>query len=276
MVKADLHNHLRTSSSFRDADFNRAVDLTRKKLGSGAVLGMINFADDRYEDLVSRPGYERQNIGNAVYVPDKEVLIVKGQEIPTQQGHLLVLGIEQNKHLKSGRPIEDTIKEAKDNDGTIIADHPFHIEGIGNYLVRHPELMRDIDALEVVNGEAYFGLPFTPLPVDANSKAIEFYQRTRTSWPHLGNVVSSDGHSFYEIGRAYTHITLPNIGDSEALANTLRESVRCASVLTSKANKLVGIIGAMDHIVDLIAIIGLSKLGIKKPFETREAYRFKE
>lgn len=258
MVKADLHNHLRTTSSFKDADFNKAIDKIRKRLGVGGVLGLINFADDRYEDLISRPGYERQNIGNAVYVPEKDVLIVKGQEIPTQQGHLLVLGIEQNKHMISGRSLKDTLKEAKDNNGTIIADHPFYIDGIGGYLSEHPELMKDIDALEVINGEAHFGVPFTRIPFGANQKAIDFYRDIRTSQEHLGAIASSDGHSFYEIGRAYTHISRPDIQNSIKLADSLRKSVREASYLTSQTNKLAGVIGAIDHVIDLIAIVSLS------------------
>lgn len=31
-IKADLHNHLRTSSIFRDKDFNRAIDVAARRL----------------------------------------------------------------------------------------------------------------------------------------------------------------------------------------------------------------------------------------------------
>jgi len=275
IVNLDIHNHLKTSSKFKGKDFNRAVDIASKRLGPGAILGMVNFADNRYEDLISLPGDEREDIGNAVYVPEKDVLIVKGQEVPTQQGHLLVIGLEKGKHLKGKRILTDTIKEAKDNNGIIIVDHPFYIDGIGKILLENPELLKDIDAIEMINGEAYFYFP-PKLPARANQKAIRFCNNLRGEGHNIGNIVSSDGHSFYEIGRHYTRIIEPNRTTSETLTESLRKEIRDAPINGYHLSELFGVLGAIDHIADLVTIIGLSKFGIKKPFETRESYRIKE
>lgn len=113
IVKADLHNHLRTRSRMSGL-FNRTIDTARQKLGRGGVIGLVNFSDRRYENFSGERGYERQDMGNALYTPVQDILVVKGQEVPTQDGHLLVLGLEKDKHLKENRTLHDSVKEAKD------------------------------------------------------------------------------------------------------------------------------------------------------------------
>ena len=62
-VKADLHNHLRTSSILRNEDFNQAIDLASKRLGSSGIFAMVNFYDKRYENFISLKGYNRDSLG---------------------------------------------------------------------------------------------------------------------------------------------------------------------------------------------------------------------
>ena len=121
-VKADLHNHLRTSSRSYDADFNRAVDIATKRLGVGAIFGVVNFADKRYEHFTGLRGYERVYVGeknNGVYVPQQNVLVIKGQEVSTNEGHILVIGLGKDVHLKQYKTLQDTLKEARDNNTVI-------------------------------------------------------------------------------------------------------------------------------------------------------------
>ena len=59
IVKADLHNHLRTRSDMHGL-FNPAIDKTKKRLGAGGILGVVNFDDRRYEDFIEQRGYERE------------------------------------------------------------------------------------------------------------------------------------------------------------------------------------------------------------------------
>ena len=267
-VKADLHNHLRTSSRYSEGDFNRAIDIALRKLGEGAVFGVVNFHDRRYEHFINLPGYERQNLGdnkNGIYVPEKDIYVVKGQEVPTQEGHLLVFGIGERIHLKKGRKLEDTIKDAKDQNGIIIVDHPFNIAGLGPYLERNPRILEQVDAFEIHNGEASFGFPIGPIPYGANKRAQEFYERIKPDFPDLGAVSFTDGHSWYELGSSWTEIDRPKIED---FVNSLRTSIRRTNLKTPRRMKS-SVFGAIDHLADLVFIVKIApKIGLGYLFET--------
>lgn len=267
-VKADLHNHLRTSSRYFERDFNKAVDKASRKLGAGAVLGVVNFSDWRYEHLTNLRGYERQSLGsnkNGVYVPEKDVYIVKGQEVPTKEGHLLVFGTGERVHLREGRKLEDTIKEAREQNGIIVVEHPFHSNGLGNYLEQNLEILLHVDAIEIHNGEASFGFPIGPIPFRANKKAQEFYARIKADFPNLGAISSSDGHSMYELGSSWTEIKKPTIED---FVGSLKESVRKTDLSTPRKMK-GSVFGAIDHIVDLIFISKIApKISLESLYET--------
>jgi len=263
IVKSDLHNHLKTRSEMSGL-FNPVIDVIERKLGTGGVLGLINFEDNRYEEFIQQKGYERVDLSNAVYIPEKDVLVVKGQEVPTKQGHLLVLGLRKDISMKSGRTLEDTIKEANDNDGIIIADHPFYCEGIGSYLTENPELLQKFDGIEVHNSEAALRLPFLT-PKNANKKAKKFFNSWRETYD-LAEIYSSDGHSLREIGRDYTNIRMPldyqSVESSEELIIALRNGLKASRHLPKGLHKNSRT-DALIHIGALAGIVGLSKIGIK-------------
>jgi hypothetical protein len=267
MVKADLHNHLRTSSRCLEADFNRAVDKASKRLGNNGILGVINFTDKRYEHFVDLNGYEREDVGenkNGVYVPQKKILVVKGQEVPTKQGHLLVLGLGYDRHIKENKSLENTLKEVRDKRAIAVADHPFYLSGIGHYLKRNPKIIEEIDAIEIHNGEASFGFSFGPLPNNANELAQEFYREIKSEFPCLGALSSSDGHSIYEIGKNWTEIDMPDIANKGNFTNSLRNSIRNTDLKTEKKTRPL-ILGAIDHALDLILITKIGfKIGLKE------------
>ncbi len=270
-MKADLHNHLRTSSNLQEIDFNIAISLAMKRLGINSVFGLVNFADGRYEEFIGFRGYDRIYLGNtknAIYIPEKGVLVVKGQEVPTKQGHILILGLGYDIHLKQFRDLEDTLKEAKDNDGTVIVDHPFHLNGLGSYLEANPQFLEEIDAIEVYNGEACFGIPKTSFPYRANRRAQEFYDKIKRDFVHLGALASSDGHSMYELGRNWTEIDNIDMNKLNFLYS-LRNSVRNTNKSTKmKKYPLFGIFGSMDHIVDLAFITKIApKIGLENLFK---------
>ena len=264
-IKADLHNHLRSSSILKDSDFNNSVDIASEKLGDGACFGLINMHDRRYEKFADLKGYEREWIGenkNAIYIPEKDVLVIRGQEVTTKQGHLLVLGLGYDVHLKNSISLEDTLKKAKDNNGTIIADHPFYIEGIGKSLEKNMQLLKYFDAIEIYNGEATFGLPIGPFPKNANEKAQKFYNEIKEDFPHLGAISSSDGHSISEIGSSYTEINSLDIANKKNFVYSLRDSVRGANLDDCKKMNS-SFFSSMKHISELVGIIASEKIGYK-------------
>jgi hypothetical protein len=274
MVKADLHNHLRTSSNLSDSDFNATINTSLRRLGPEGIVGLVNFDDKRYEQFINLKGYERTYVGeksNGIYAyapRQRGIFVIKGQEVPTQEGHLLVFGLGKDVHLKQHRNLKDTLKEAKDNNGIVVVDHPFHSHGLGTYLEHNKDMINEIDAIEVHNGEAALGLPHTPFPYRANQKAQEFYDRMKQEFPHLGALSSSDGHSLYEIGSSWTEIGEPDIWHNYRFVDSLRDSVRDTNNQTS-AKRSNSVVGALDHMLDLAFIIKVApKIGLSKRFET--------
>lgn len=264
--KADLHNHLRTRVGLKRGDFNRTLDIASIRLGPGALLGITNFADDkRYEIFLGLPGYERIELQEktALYVPQKHVFVVKGQEIPTNQGHLLVLGLPRDVHLKDDRTLEDAIQEARDRNGIIVVDHPFYTYGAGALMVRNESYLQHIDAIEVHNGEAAFNIPFVdnPFPRSANQKALEWYKQIKSYYPHLGALAASDGHSFYEIGSSWTELEFPTMKTTD-FSSALRGAIRKADI-SSRQNRVQSKGGLVHHVLGIIAFEMIApKLGI--------------
>ena len=272
-MKADLHNHLRTRSRFNKEDFNKAIDLACERMGKYSAIGVVNFSDERYEQFVTLQGYEREYLGereNSIYIPEKKILVIKGQEVPTKEGHLLVLGLGNEVHLKEKRSLEDTIKEAKDNNGIIIADHPFYWKGIGPYLERNIHLLERIDGIEIFNGEASFGLPFGPLPTNSNERTKEFYKEVNPIFPRLGAISTSDGHSFYELGKSWTELGKIELSQSRRFIQSLRESIQRTSLETER-KETNGTIGTIDHIIQLgFAVFVAPKIGLGRLFQTKD------
>ena len=260
-IKADFHNHLRTSSNLQDEDFNQSIDLAHRRLGRGGAFGMINFSDTRYERFSELGGYQRIYVGpqkNAIYIPEKDILVVKGQEVPTEQGHLLVLGLGYDQHIKQHQSLEDTINEARKYGATIVADHPFFAEGIGSYLKgkgnRH---LKEIDAIETYNGEATIG-------IFSNFRAKNFTRMSRD----IGSLATSDGHSMYKLGSAWTEVDEISKNPNDFLMS-LRSSVKNTKNSRQKKSYLAGFFGAIDHILDLIWIVKIApKILLGSLYET--------
>lgn len=241
-VKADLHNHLRTSSNLKQEDFNRAIDLARQKLGENGIFALVNFSDRRYEHFIGFRGYERVYAGenrNAVYVPEKKVLVVKGQEVPTKQGHLLILGLGYDSHMKQHKSLEYTLKEAKDKNAIVIAEHPYSHNGIGPYLDDHTELHPDLNAIEIHNGETL---------KEANQKTRNLYRELKFLFPemNIGALSSSDGHSLHELGKNWTEIEMPDIQYFRFLSS-LKDSIINTNLETPRQEQ-ISYRGIIQHI----------------------------
>src|SRR3989344_45105 len=243
-IKADLHNHLQTSNDFTRVDFNRVVNVASARLGEGGILGVTNFVtddslDNRYETLSTKPGYDRDNKGRALYVPEKKLWIVKSQEVPTlvngHEVHLLVIGLPEHKHLKPGRPLEDAMKEGRDLGGKLVFDHPGYTHGILPHLNLDlsSRVMPQIDGWEVFNSSAALNFGNLPIvsrafPPKANERAQNYYAEViAPSYPHVKPLCSSDGHSLAEIGRAFTKVyhILNGETDSTRLIDEIFEGI---------------------------------------------------
>lgn len=275
-IKADLHNHLRTSSRMSGL-VKPTIDKARKTLGPGGIIGLVNFDDSRYEDFANQRvnGYEHQDTAETLYFPNQDVLVVKGEEVQTAQGHLLVLGLPTGKHMISRRPLDDTILEAKERyDAITIADHPLYKEGCGVVLrflperYFSPDSQYKLDAVETHNGEAAFSC-FGLLPRNANIRAQQMMNNlslAKTDLSKVGEIYSSDGHSVYEIGSSWTELDIPEqvciTQDTSIVKQALKKAVQETNPFTPRKNTNSRF-GAIDHISDLVTLIALGKIGIK-------------
>ena len=210
-------------------DFNNVIDRAHKKLGDGGILGITNYHDERYERFAQRPGYERQNLGNAVYIPERDMLIVKGQTIPTKEGPLCAMGISSRKHVPEHLSLEETIKVIQEQNGIIIVPGPYRLCGIGAFLESRPHYLESCDAIEVFNGQGTLWLPGL-LERHANERAAAWYKRMKQTYTHLGAITASNGSSLREIGRNNTLMEMPEcysaLQTKEDVIATLRHAIR--------------------------------------------------
>jgi len=152
----DLHTHLfttwdkgRFSLERGSRESDAILDAIRDKGLDGIVLA--NFADYRYEKFVRdmrRWGDMKyipvKNLGNALVVVDKEetkeIKIIRGEEVPTPQGHVLVIGMDYGCNIGQGRTLTEVCKIARSSGASIVSAHTFYSQGVREELVRNPHL----------------------------------------------------------------------------------------------------------------------------------------
>ncbi len=276
MVRASLHEHLIQGNKFPENSFNRIFDLGIHRMGNEFVFSITDFCNENYSQFIGLKGYERRYIGKnkrAVVVGDN--VCVHSFEVPTKQGHLLVLGLNPRENLTPERTLEDTIKQARDYHPhvTIIPTHSHYYEGTGDYLEEKLQeverqttspkesILSQLDALEIFNGEASFGIPLTPFKHKANQKSLKFYQRAKKYFPNLGSISSTDGHSFYEFAKSWTEIQQPTLSSEDDFLRILRNNIKVTNTQSShRQNTKSGTLGAINHILYLLPIVIKEKL----------------
>jgi len=230
MIKADFHNHLGRNGA--NPGFDETIDLVYDKFGPNFIFGIANFTDNRYENFIDQKGgkYNRVPIQDktAIYVPDKKMLILKGQEFTKNKEHILALAVPYGKSINQDKNIE-AMKESKDLGASLIAVHPFYKEGIGNRLEQNQNLLDYFSSIEVYNGSAEFWLPFI-LPRNANDKAIAFYFDNifydfSPNKFNIGMSSGTDGHSVEAIGTCYTELPYGSLS-SKNLSYDLNKALR--------------------------------------------------
>jgi hypothetical protein len=267
-VRADLHNHLRMDKlrGRKNNTFNEVIDAAAKKLECGGVFALANYGDKRFEDFSELLGYDRIQFNNALYVPEKEIWVVKGEEIETKQGHMLALGVDKYKKIAFGRNIKDTIKEAKDLGALIGVDHPFYLEGAGEFLIdSHQNYFGDIHFWEVHNGEAALWIPGMTKR-KANDRANDIFNELKGDYQNLAKSVASDGHSIYELGSSYMEIPKISGTNRKEIVDSLYNSMLAATNQNMPDKRTNNYIGAINHCAHMILPIlkGNAKLKSSK------------
>jgi predicted metal-dependent phosphoesterase TrpH len=198
----DLHVHTNYSHDGRDSVKGIIERAIAKKLDGIALCD-----HDTREGFFAARKYVADTNANLILIP--------GMEVTTSQGHLLLLGIEEE--IEKGLSPEETIRIArqkeKDGNGTvvIIAPHPFHPfrHSIGNFCT-HP----GIDAIETFNSRYVTGV--------ANRIASRTAARGG-----ITAVAGSDAHSAEYVGLATVAVEIES-GDEqkteyEAILRAIKE-----------------------------------------------------
>ena len=195
----DLHVHTSPASPCSSAPENQAIE-EAKRIGLDAIcLTDHNYVwkTENIEDLKQKHGF----------------LVFRGNEITTDQGDILVFGM--NKDIKGIIKLQNLKKEVLKADGFMIAAHPFRgflvfgaeQLGLTTEKAMARSLFKWVDAVEVLNGK---------VTEKENNLASEVTTR-------LGLLATggSDAHEVYEVGQYATRFYSP-IKDEKDLINALR------------------------------------------------------
>ncbi len=283
--KVSLHNHLGRNG--KNPGFDRTIDLIYNALGSKAVFGIGNCNDFRYDEFITQKGnFEKVFIGEnldeniAVYIPNKEIMLIRGQEVFSDKGHFLVFGYNYNIGSKT---LDDALYQAVDNNAILGTDHRYYLGGLGKFLEENPKYEGYWDFDEVYNGTSEIG-KWHIGPKNSNERAIDNYKnkiqgKTFTNpingkQHKIGAVAFGDTHQLTRcrrkiLGYSYTNLELDFMQDKEIaskinpnkLIDELREKLQ-HSILENcvmHPNK----IDALFHVFNMTVVNKVEKLWMR-------------
>ncbi|HYB93056.1 MAG TPA: PHP domain-containing protein [archaeon] len=190
-VNVDLHVHTRFSG-----DSNIYPKAIVEKL----------HADNKIKGVAITDHDTTQGINSVrrLAEPYNDIVIIPGVEMTTQQGHLIILGIEET--LPPPLTVWEAVDFGMEQGGAIIAPHPFRpISGLGETLYEVP-----VHAIEVLNSHS---------TNEENNSALELSKIKGTS-----ATAGSDCHSIGELLSAYTKV------DSEATVDEILNAIKKGNV----------------------------------------------
>jgi len=264
--KTDLHNHFTTLSVKLEPD--KVIENVYRRLGRGGVCGLLNYSDRRFEAFAEQAGngsHRMERFGNTVYFPDFDIHIVRGEEVPTEQGDLIVLALPENVFLTQKRSIGYSLSEGHELGGINYITTPFYRSSIGQQLRDLPELLDVVDVMEINNGLASH---------KANSKAQSLYDwATDRQHARIGAVSSSDGHTFREVGSSFTTFHTPDdmdLTDPETFTENLRDMIKYKPRIHNHKRSLLGF---WWHATVIGGLILMSKAKVNLSLGDPEALR---
>lgn len=210
-VIIDLHVHTSPASPCSSAPVDDVIDEARRIGLDGICLTDHNHVWPReaVEDLCQRHGF----------------LVLRGNEITTDQGDMLVFGLE--KDIKGIITLEELRKEVLEAEGCIIAAHPFRgflTFGVGK-LGLSPEkamerpLFKWVDGVEVLNSK---------VTAKENALALRVAEGL-----HLTGTGGSDSHEVIEVGIYATSFSA-SIHDEKELIEALKKGDGCTPLTFRK------------------------------------------
>jgi len=257
-MKLDLHAHFFTNWKQGRFSLERAprtprfiIDAARSKGIDGFAL--TNFGDsgewkEAYEefcfharDMENLGGYKvAKRIKNAIVfeLDGNFFYVIKAQEIPSREGHILSIGLDEGEKVPSGLSLEDSLKVAG-GIGISNADHPFGLMGIGiNNLKKYRNL---IDVFEKnMNFESRLFYPI--LGRNPREEEMNWLQEEiGVNW-----IAVSDCHNRRDIGNGYIEtFKCPDFSSSENLRGSMKDILKSReyNAVIKKANSILSLLG---------------------------------
>ena len=196
----DLHLHTSPASPCSSAEIEHVIQEAQRIGLDGICLTDHNYVWEpaRVEALKAKHGF----------------LILRGNEITTDQGDMVVFGLERD--IKGIIRLEDLREEVTDAGGFIIAAHPFrgfltfNVGDIGLTPEKAMErpLFKWVDAVEVLNGKV-------------TEKENRFAARVAAGL-RLPTTGGSDAHEVEEVGLYATRFSEP-VEDERGLIAALKK-----------------------------------------------------
>ncbi|MBL8486583.1 MAG: PHP domain-containing protein [Rhodocyclaceae bacterium] len=179
----DCHCHTRYSND----NYLEPLDLVRRAL----AIGLDGVVITEHHSVVASEPVER--IGR-----EEGLMVLRGVEISTDQGHLLAFGIEDDAWNVWGRnnyiPLGPVIERINGLGGICVPAHPFREIGLASLLEGLLDL-QDIVAVETHNG--------------GNLEADNVLAITAAGHMGLPGLGGSDCHKVEAVGRCATEFTQP-------------------------------------------------------------------
>lgn len=191
-MRFDLHIHSRYSDG--RASVEEILRVARRKGLDGIAVTDHNTLDGSMAALrIARSRYP-------------EMIVVRGVEIDTSEGHLIVLGVDEMP--ASGKTPEETIEEAHDLGGIAVLPHPYH-------LFRHSiGRIPPVDAVEVCNSKYILGISNLRARMEARRLSIPM-------------VAGSDAHLAETVGLGVTIVEAASEDDVLAEITNSRTRIDC-------------------------------------------------
>lgn len=216
---ADLHVHLGVDGA--NPGFCKTAKIACKALWRGGIFAIANTIDssgyvyNRFKSFVDKKDCDTEWIDHEqriLYVPEADVYILGAEEVITESGHLLVVGVPFEKKMQKNDKrlsLDDTLIISKEVvNGINILVHSFSRYGIFQHGIPEEAILERtltrIHGFETYNSSAIW-IPGI-LPSHANEKASTFYAEHILGKYRVGKCAFSDSHNPAVIGRAHTSL----------------------------------------------------------------------
>jgi predicted metal-dependent phosphoesterase TrpH len=215
-MRIDMHVHTRYSED-SSAEIEEIIKTAMSK-GLGGIAITDHNSIDGWEEALR-------------YGKKYGILIIRGEEISSKEGHILAYGIHGK--IEKGKSAEETVNEIRKQGGVAIAAHPFRISnGLGADVVKKV----DFDGIEAINSRS-------PGYINRKGKKLAM----ELDKPMTGG---SDAHTPQELGTAYTEFPdwVKSEGDAikaikEGEMSAGGSSQSWASLISQNLNKVLKWVG---------------------------------